>query len=138
VCGAFLFMEEKILCHIIILGDGQRVTDGQIVNQIVSAYNWEKESGPVLCCCDLNGYEYLVRNRLDEALYIDVIVVSGDVSDDKKSEMIGEGVEIVYSTPFNGPQPEGIELDNLIDSLPERYATICRDAMAKELTLSSI
>lgn len=131
-------MEEKILCHIIYLKKGQRVTDGQIVNQITSAYNWDNLTGPVLCCCNTDAYEYLVRNRLDESLYIDIVINEENIPNTKKSELIGDGVEIVYESPFDEPQPEGDDLDNLIDALPERYAQLCRDTMTKEFTLSAI
>jgi hypothetical protein len=131
-------MEEKILCHIIIMREHKAVSDKKILKQIVSAYKWDKEKGPVICFCNLNAYEYLVRNNLDQLIYLDVISSNDDIDEEKAKELIGEGVEIEFYYPFQPPFVTDGELEVEMDALPENMAQICRETMATELYLSTI
>lgn len=139
MCGAFLFMEEKLLCHILILRDLEKVTEQQIVKQFVSAYEWDKERGPVICFCNRNAYEYLLRNDIDEKLYIDVIVHDQIFSEEKAKEIIGgDEASIEFFYPFLPPFYEDIDLLKHIYNLPENYKELCNNAITKEHILSSI
>lgn len=138
MCGAFLFMEEKILCHIIIHQGFGAIAGEKIVKQIVSAYKWDNEKGPVICFCNTNAYEYLVRNGLDQKLYLDVIVGNDDFDEEKAKEIIGEGVELKLEYPFMAPYWDEEKVDLEIDGLSETYAELCRNTMSNELKLSAL
>ncbi len=114
------------------------VSNRKILKQIVSAYRWNSKKGPVICFCNSNAFEYLVRNNLDQLIYIDVISSNEDIDEDKAKEIIGEGAEIEFYYPFMPPFATEEQIDVEIDALPENIAEICRDTMAKELHLSSL
>ena len=138
LCGAFLFMEEKLLCHIIIHPEFEAIAGEKIVNQIVSAYKWDSEKGPVICFCNENAYQYLVRNELDWKLYLDVIVTSDDIDEAKAKERIGADDNIEFQYPFLAPFLDDEKIDSEIEALPEAYSELCRDTMEKELNLSAL
>jgi len=138
LCGAFLFMEEKLLCHIIIHQGFGVISGEKIVKQIVSAYKWDNEKGPVICFCNENASEYLVRNGLDQKLYLDIIVGGNEFDEDKARELIGEGVDLELQFPFMAPYWDEEKVDFEIDGLPDDYANLCRVTMAKELNLSAL
>lgn len=131
-------MEEKLLCHIIIINEHKAVDDKKIAKQIVSAYKWDRDNGPVICFCNDVAYEYLVRNNLDQNIYLDVIVSSGDIDEDTAKKMIGEGSMIEFEYPFLTPFISDKQVDIEIDELPERFAVLCRDTMRKEFYLSNL
>lgn len=131
-------MEEKLLCHIIIQREFGAVSDKKIVKQIVSAYKWDNEKGPVICFCNQNAYEYLIRNNLDQKLYVDIIVGEDEIEENKAKELIGEGLDIEFYYPFLPPFKTKEQFDFEIDGLPETYAELCRATMSNELYLSSI
>jgi hypothetical protein len=138
LCGAFLFMEERLLCHIIIQPEIGAIAGKKIAKQIVSAYKWDNEKGPVICFCNENAYEYLVRNGLDEKLYLDVIVTSDKINEEKAKELIGGDDNIEFQYPFLAPFWDKEEIDSKINDLPENYQELCREAISKELNLSAL
>jgi hypothetical protein len=131
-------MEEKLLCHIIIHPQSKPVSRRKIIKQIKSAYEWDAEKGPVICFCNANAYEYLVRNNLDQILYLDVIVSDSDINEEKAKELIGGDGSIEFEYPFLTPFMDEEKMDLAVESLPEKYSSLCLSTISKEHNLSAL
>jgi len=130
-------IEQEILCHLIIL-DKPGVLPYQIVNQLNEAIEWNKNKGPVVCCCNVEGLEYLIRNEFDVTLYIDIIPTNLDVTIEQVEKIIGEGAKVYVVNPFDTTPFTNEQMDNSIDNMPEKFQQLCISAINREDSLSKI
>lgn len=130
-------IEQEILCHLIIL-DKPGVLPYQIVNQMVEAVEWNKSKGPVVCCCNVEGLEYLIRNQFDVNLYIDIIPTNLDVTIEQVEKIIGEGAKVYVVDPFDVEPQSEENIEQMIASLSGKYSDLCLNAIDKEDSLNKI
>jgi hypothetical protein len=67
-----------------------------------------------------------------------VIVTSNAIDEQRAKEVIGGDDNVEFQYPFAAPFWDEDKIESEINSLPENYQELCRDAISKELNLSAL